>query len=82
MMEKITHRGHFGNLEEDSKESLALLFARFTNPWIIIIIIIIILIIITIIIIIISSIIVIILIYYYFIKSSGGMSLASECGAF
>lgn len=79
MMEKITHRGHFGNLEEDSKESLALLFARFTNPWIIIIII---LIIITIIIIIISSIIVIILIYYYFIKSSGGMSLASECGAF
>ena len=80
MMEKITHRGHFGNLEGDSKESLALLFARFTNPWIIIIIII--LIIITIIIIIISSIIVIILIYYYFIKSSGGMSLASECGAF
>ena len=55
MMEKITHRGHFGNLEGDSKESLALLFARFTNPWIIIIIII--LIIITIIIIIISSII-------------------------
>ena len=54
MMEKITHRGHFGNLEGDSKESLALLFARFTNPWIIIIII---LIIITIIIIIISSII-------------------------